>query len=71
MELIQGQALGCLFHLALRCGAAFLLARAGNEIEEDDELAQANAQCFDDHGLILRTIKNRPVQAGFFRKPIT
>ncbi|MCY1460988.1 hypothetical protein D9M71_785980 [compost metagenome] len=71
VELIQGQALGRLFNLVLGCRATFLLARAGDEINEDNELAQANAQCFDDHDLILRTIKNRPVQAGFFKGPIT
>lgn len=51
MELVQGQVLGGLFDLGLSRGGALLLAWAGDEVDEDDELAQADSKRFDDHDI--------------------
>ncbi|MNF04893.1 hypothetical protein D3C80_2045060 [compost metagenome] len=49
MELIQGQVLGRSFDLGLGSGSALLLARAGDEVNEDDQLAKADTKRFYEH----------------------
>jgi len=53
VKLVQGQALGGFHDLRLSGGVPLLLAWAGDEVDENDELAQADSQRFDDHGYCL------------------
>ncbi|MGS0544956.1 hypothetical protein ACU8WE_20365 [Pseudomonas parakoreensis] len=46
MELIQGQAFGGGVDLRLYLGGALFLARAGDEVDEDDQLAKADTKRF-------------------------
>ncbi|CAI8962556.1 Type VI secretion system tip protein VgrG [Pseudomonas sp. IT-P100] len=53
VELIQGQAFGSRFDLGLSSSGALLLAGAGDEIDEDDQLAKADTKRFYEHGISL------------------
>jgi hypothetical protein len=49
VELIQGQAFRGGVDLGLHFGRALLLARAGDEVEENDQLAKADTKRFYEH----------------------
>lgn len=53
VELIQGQVPGGGVDLGLNLGRALLLARAGDEVDEDDQLAKADTKRFYEHGTSL------------------
>jgi len=49
VELIQSQILGGGVDLRLSGGGALFLARAGDEVGEDNQLAEADTKRFDEH----------------------
>ncbi|MFD2883120.1 hypothetical protein ACFS4T_10555 [Pseudomonas lini] len=53
MELIQGQVFGGGFDLSLSGGGALLLAWTSDEVDEDDQLAEADTKRFNEHGISL------------------
>ncbi|CAI8765433.1 hypothetical protein EMIT093MI4_170097 [Pseudomonas sp. IT-93MI4] len=85
MELIQGQAFGGGVDLRLYLGRALFLARAGDEVNEDDQLAKADTKRFYEHVESLTVQREKGAQltrfftgekkpainAGFFLQPIT
>ncbi len=60
MELVQRQAFGLLLDLGLGGGVTLALGRAADPVAEHDELAEADPQGFDDHGLLLSLGARRP-----------
>ena len=61
VELIQGQVLGGGIDLSLDGGGALLLAGAGEEVDEDNDLAEADSKGFDEHdgGLTGQGLRGR------------
>ena len=84
MELVQGQAFRSLINLCLSRSRALFLTGASNEVASDDQLTQADAKRFDNHGkslmgklrrgaayLKLVGEKKPAMNAGFFCACIT
>ena len=84
VELVQGQVFCSLIYLCLGSSRALFFAGAGNEIASDDQLTQADAKRFDNHGkslmgklrrgaayLKLVGEKKPAMNAGFFCACIT
>ena len=49
VELVQREVAGALLDRSLSFWSAFKLGRTADPVEEDDQLAEANAQCLDNH----------------------
>ncbi|MNI58493.1 hypothetical protein D3C73_1136050 [compost metagenome] len=62
VELIQRQALGSRIDLCLNFRRALLLAWAGDEVDEDDQLAKADTKRFYEHVESLTVQTNKGAQ---------
>ena len=49
VELVQRKFAGALLDRSLNFWCAFKLGRTADPVEEDDQLAEADAQCLDNH----------------------
>ena len=49
VELVQREVAGALLDRSLSFWSTFKLGRTADPVEEDDQLAEANAQCLDNH----------------------
>jgi riboflavin synthase len=66
VKLIQRQIFRGSVYLSLSGGGAFFLARAGDEVDEDNQLAEADTKRFDEHVESLTVLIKKGAQLTRF-----